>query len=130
MEVDDGDATLDVKITPAVGPDSALRFDSEINRVEAQGFLHDLLRSGDLGATLRKQIASTVLNATRGAADIRAALPPVAQESATLQRVEFQDAGSDQLKLSLEGQVQLSEEQTQQFAAQLKQSLSAQSPAR
>jgi hypothetical protein len=131
MEVAAGDATIEVKLTPSVEsssvePKTGLGLVSEITRVEAGGFLRDSLRSGDLGATLRDQIADSLLSTLQKGTDLKTTLPPAAQPSATLQRAQFQDAGADQLNLVLDGQLQFSDEQTQQFAAQLKQRLSAQ----
>src|SRR5208283_710104 len=100
MEVADSDGVLEVKLTPSVEPNAGLRLVSEINRVNADGLLRDLLRSGDLGVTLREQIAASLLPALQ--------------------------TGADQLSLALNGQLQFSDEQTEQFAAQLKQRLSAQ----
>jgi hypothetical protein len=125
-EVADGDATVEVKLTPSVEQNTGLRLVSEITRVEADGFLRDLLRSGDLGVALRDQIAASLLSALQKAADLTAALPPAAQQSATIQKALFQDDGADQMSLVLDGQLQFSDEQTQQFAAQLKQRLAAQ----
>lgn len=126
MEVADSDGVLEVKLTPSVEPNAGLRLASEISRVNADRLLRDLLRSGDLGVRLRQQIAASLLSALQKIADLDATLPPVAQESAILQNVQFQDAGADQLSLVLNGQLQFSDEQTEQFAAQLKQRLSAQ----
>jgi len=131
VEVAGGDGTIEVKLTPSVGQQSpeqnaGLSLVSEITRVDAERFLRDLLRSGDLGDTLRQQITASVLSALRKGTDFKATLPPVAQESATLQKAQFQDAGAGQLTLVLDGQLQFSDEQTQQFAAQLKHPLSAQ----
>jgi hypothetical protein len=153
MEVAGGDATFEVRLTPSVegaetqqssteagsvekntvektliATTGRLRLTPEITRVEAEGFLRDLLRSGDLGITLRDQIADVLLSAMRKTADLKAGLPPVAQ-SAVLQKAEFQDAGADQLNLVLGGRLEFSDEQTKQFAAQLKQPLAAQSAA-
>ena len=141
MEVAAGDATIEVKLTPSVESLSVesssvktssvegktdLGLVAEITRVEARGFLGDSLRSGDLGATLRDQIAASLLSVLQKGTDLKTTLPPAAQPSATLQKAQFQDAGADQLNLVLDGQLQFSDEQTQQFAAQLKQLLSAQ----
>jgi hypothetical protein len=125
-EVAGGEATIDVKLTPSVAPNTGLALASEMSRVQADGLLRDLLRSGDLGVTLRDQIAASLLSALQKGANLRATLPPAAQNSATLQKAEFQDAGSDQLTMILDGQLQFSDEQTTQFAAQLKQRLAAQ----
>jgi hypothetical protein len=126
MEMAAGDATVEVKLTPIVTKDSGLSLAAEITHVNAEGFLRDLLRSGDLGATLREQIATLMLAAVKKTADLKAALPAVAQESATLQKAQFEDGGADQLNLALDGELQFSDEQVTRFAAQLKQRLSAQ----
>jgi hypothetical protein len=127
-EVADGNAILEVKLTPSI---EAAQFAlvSEITHVEATGPLRNSLRSGDLGATLRDQIAASLLAALQKSADIKSTLPPVAQQSSTLQKVQFQNAGADQLSLVLDGQLQFTDEQTKQFATQLKQRLSAQGTA-
>ncbi len=91
--------------------------------------LRNSLRFGDLGTTLRDEIAASLLAALQKSADIKSTLPPVAQQTVTLQEAQFQDAGADQLNLVLDGQLQFSDEQTKQFAAQLKQRLSAQGTA-
>jgi len=138
IEVAAGEGTLEVKLTlsveaavaPAtearIEPSAALHLVSEITRVDASGFVHDSLRSGDLGANLRDHIAVSLLSALRMGTDLKATLPPAPQKAAPLQKARFQDDGADQLSLVLDGQLQLSDEQTQQFAAQLKQRLSAQ----
>jgi hypothetical protein len=138
VEVAAGEGTIEVKLTlsveptakpttePTLEPNAALHLASEITRVDASGFVRDSLRSGDLGVSLGEQIAASLLPALQKGADVKASLPPAAQQSATLQKARFQNDGADQLSLVLDGQLRLSDEQTQQFAAQLKQRLSAQ----
>jgi hypothetical protein len=126
MEVAAGDGEIEVKLTPSLEQNAGLRLVSEITRVDANGFLRDMLRSGDLGATLRDQIAASLLSALQKGTDLKATLPAAAQESATIQKAQFQTAGADQLSMVLDGQLQLSDDQTKQFATQLKQRLSAQ----
>ncbi len=121
-----GDATIEVKLTPAVEPNVGLGLVSEISGVEGGGLVGKLLRSGDLGVTLREQIAASLVPFLQKAADVKATLPLAAQESASIQKALFQNGGADQLNLVLEGQMELTDEQTTQFAAQLKQRLSAQ----
>lgn len=144
MEVAGGDATFEVKLTPSVETDSdkssssksgtdnsgksdgGLRLTPKIVRVEAEGFLRDLLRSGDLGVALSEQIAAVLQLALTNGADLKAALPTAGKGSAVLQGAQFQDAGAEQVNLVLNGRLEMSDEQTQQFAAQLKQPLAAQ----
>ena len=126
IEVTSGDAKIDVKLTPSVDEKAGVVLVSEITRVEAEGSLRDLFRSGDLGVTLRERIAASLLAALRKTADLKTALPSAAQQSATLQKAQFQDGGVEQLGLVLEGQLQLSDEQITQFTVQLKRQQSAQ----
>ena len=109
--------------------DTGVAFTSEITRVQAEGFLRNSLRSGDLGADLREQIAASLLSILQKATDFKAILPPTAQLSATLQKIQFQDAGADELGLVIDGRLQLSDEQAKQFAVQLRQNVSARSTA-
>ena len=128
MEVFDGDAEIEIKLTPSVDPKSGLVLASELGRVAANGSLRDALRTGDLGVAFRDQVAAALLTALQKTADLNTILPPAARQSAVLQKVEFQTSGPNQLTLVLEGQLQLSEEQIAQSQAQLKQQQSAQAP--
>lgn len=104
----------------------SLHLASEFGRVDADGLFRESLLSGSLGDTVREQVAAALFPAMATSANLKATLPPVARESATLRKAQFQDAGAGQLRLVLDGQLQLSDEQTKQFAAQLKQPMSAQ----
>lgn len=127
MEVADSDGDMDVKLTPSLAAATGLRLVSEITRVHAERILRDQLRSGDLGEMLRDQVAASVLTAMQKCVDLNAKLPLPAPPTTTIQNVEFQDAGADQLTLLVQAQLQLTDDQTQQFATQLKQRVSAQS---
>jgi hypothetical protein len=110
----------------SIEPNPSLHLASEFGRVDADGLLRESLLSGSLGDTVREQAAAALYPAMLKAANLKAALPPAAQGSGTIRKAQFQDAGAGQLRLVLEGQLQLSDEQTKQFVAQLKQPLSAQ----
>jgi exonuclease VII small subunit len=116
-----GEGTIEVKLTPTIKQNAGLGLDSEIIRVEAEGFLRNMLRSGDLGESLRQQMSTAILEALRQATNLKSALPSMPQESVSLQRAQFQNAGSDKLGFNLEGELQLSEEQTKLFSEKLKQ---------
>lgn len=126
MEVTSGDGEIEIKLSASVDPKTGLLLVPEISRVTAAGSLRDLLRSGDLGVTLRDGVAASLLSALQKTADLQTALPPAVQQSATLQKAQFQEAGVDQLSLVLEGQLQLSDAQLGQFTDQLQQRQSAQ----
>jgi len=106
-------------------PNPSLHLASEFGRVDADGVFRESLLSGSLGDTVREQVAAALFPAMQNAANLKSTLPPVAQDSAIFRKAQFQDAGAGQLRLVLDGQLQLSGEQTKQFAAQLKQPISA-----
>ncbi len=133
IEVSDGDATMEIKLTPTLersagDQGTGARLVSEIGRVDADGVLRSMLRSGDLGATLREQIGTALLPVMQRATDLTSSIPAAGQQSATVQKIAFQDAGASGLSLVMDGQLQLSDDQTKEFAAQLKQRQSAQIP--
>jgi hypothetical protein len=127
-EVAAGDGTIEVKLTPSIEANIGFHLAPETVRAEADGFLREMLRSGDLGLTLREEIAASLVSVLQKSTDVKSALPPAGQAQGTIRKAQFQNAGADQLALVLDGQLQLSAEQTTQFAAQLKQRLAAQGP--
>ena len=126
MEVAEDDGTLELKLTPTVEPDMQLKLTSEIIRVQAQGLLREMLGSGDLGATLRDQITAVLNTALQECVGPKSPLPPAAQDSITVGKAQFEDAGAEQLALILDGQLQLSDERTNLLSNQLKQRTTAQ----
>jgi hypothetical protein len=125
-ELSTGDGSIEVKLVPSVESNADLHLVSEISRVDADGFLHDMLLNGQLGVTLRERIAASFLFIMQRGANFNSAMPPAAQELANIRKAQFQDAGAGRLTLIVEGQLQLSDEQARQFTDQLKERLSAQ----
>jgi hypothetical protein len=125
-ELASGDGTIELKLIPSVEQNTRLHLVSEMGRIDADGLLRELLSSGALGLMLRDRIAGSLLSLMQNSADLESALPPVAHGLATLMNAQFQDEGAGRLSLVLDGQLQFSDEQAKQFAAQLKQRLSAQ----
>ena len=124
-EMVEGNGTIEVKLTPSVAADGALRLTPEIGRVDAQGLISELLRSGSLGETLRDTITESLLSIVRRGGDFSATLPPAARGGATLHRAEFQGTGSGKLLAVLDGEIRMSNEQVTSFAAELKERRSA-----
>jgi hypothetical protein len=120
-----GDGEIEIKLTPTIDRSGGMTLASETSRVQADSFFRELLRSGEVGVKLREQITATLLSALQKGADVKAALPPVAKELATLQKAQFENNGADQLSFVLDGQLRFSDEQAQQFTNQLNQRLSA-----
>jgi hypothetical protein len=116
-----GNAVIQMKLTPSVGPNhTELRLVPELGPIEADGSLGELLRAGNLGEMLRDKIQAAILGAMQKGTDLGATLPPVVQGYVTIQSVRFRDAGSGRLALTLDGQVQITNEQLQVLSKQVK----------
>ncbi len=119
-ETVEGNGAIEVKLTPTVGEDGSLRLLPEIGRVDAEGLVGSLLRSGSLGETLRDKITESVLSTVRQGGDFKATLPPAAQGSAMLQRAHFQGTGSGRLLVMLEGEIRVPNERVAVLTSELK----------
>lgn len=116
-----GNAVIQMKLTPSVGENQTeLRLAAEIGPIEADGSLGELLRTGNLGELLRDKIQAAILSKVQKGLDLGAILPPVLQGSVTIQDVRFRDAGAGRLAVALDGQLQITDEQLQTLAKQLK----------
>jgi hypothetical protein len=120
-EMFEGNGSIDVKLTPAVSDDGALRLAAEIERIDADGLIGDQLRAGSLGEVMRDKIRDSLLAAARRACDFKALLPSTAQSSATLRRAGFQGTGSGRLMFVINGDIRLSHDQAASLSGQLKQ---------
>jgi hypothetical protein len=107
-EMAEGNGTAEVKLTLAVGKDGGLRLDPKIDRVEAEGLMGELLRSGSLGETVRDKIAEAIFSTVLRGSDYKTILPFAAQGEVTLRRVEFEGSGPGQLSAVLDGGLRLS----------------------
>jgi hypothetical protein len=116
-----GYAVVQVKLTPSVGENhTELRLAAELGLIEADGSLGELLRTGNLGEMLREKIQAAILCALQKGLDLGAILPPILQDSVTIQDARFRDAGSGQLLVALAGQVRITDEQLGALAKDLK----------
>ena len=118
-EMVEGNGSLEVKATPDVGDDGNLRLVAAIGRVDAQGLVGELLRSGSLGEVVRDRVSESLLASVRQASDYKALLPPAAQGNVTLQRVQFQEAGPGRLTVVLNGNIQVSSDKVTSLTSEL-----------
>ncbi len=116
-----GNAVMQMKLTPAVGEDNTeLRLVPEFGPIEADGSLGELLRSGTLGDMLQEKIRKAILSALQKGTDLSATLPPAVQGYAKIKNAQFQDGGSGRLLVTLEGEIQITNEQIQALSQQVK----------
>ena len=124
-EMVEGDGTLGVQLTPAVSQDGAVTLQAQITRMDAHGLTGELLRSGQLGESLRDKIADSILSAVRHSGDLASMLPPVVQGHAMLRRVQFQGTGSGRLLIVLDGDITLPQDKTAVMTSELKERASS-----
>ena len=127
-ELAESDGTVEIKLTAALEKETQnpLVVKAAFSRIDATGMLSDVLHSGALGEDLRDKAAQLVRSAARASTDFKTALPPAVQNSATLQSASFRDLGVGGLSVAIEGEVEISNEQADQLASQLNQTLKAQ----
>jgi hypothetical protein len=118
-EMAEGNGTIEVKLTAAVGEDGTLRLVPEIGRIEAEGLVGELLRSGSLGEALRDKITESLLSTMHRGGDFNATLPPAAQGYATLHHAQFEGTGSGKLTVVLEGEIRVSNEKATALTSEL-----------
>ena len=121
-----GNAVMQLKLTPAVEEnETELRLIPEVGPIQADGSLGELLRSGTLGEMLREKIRKAVLSALQKGTDLGVTLPPAAQGHAKITNAKFREAESQRLQVVLEGEIQFTDQQIQEFSRQLKERVAA-----
>jgi hypothetical protein len=116
-----GDALVKVKITPSVDG-GTVKLEPEVGVIEADGSLGELLRSGSVGDMLRQKIHASLESALeKGAANLKATLPPAAQAFATIQSAQFTDAGAGRLAVVVAGEIRIPAAQVDLLLDQIKQ---------
>lgn len=114
-----GDGVVEVHVTPSV-ESQGISIASEIQNIQADGSLGELLRSGSLGTSVRKEIAAGIQKTIQKATDFQSLLPPSLKSPITLRSVEFADGGNGHIWLSLRGEAQIPAEQLQLLGSYLK----------
>jgi hypothetical protein len=121
-----GNAVIEMKLTPAVEQDGTeLRLVPEVGRIEADGSLGELLRSGTVGDMIRDKIRAAILSALEKGTNLTATLPPAIQGHVAIRSVEFKDAGAGKLLLTMVGEGQVTREEIQALSKQVKEHVAA-----
>jgi hypothetical protein len=116
-----GNAVIEVKLTPAIEENKTeLRLVPEVGRIDADGSLGELLHTGTLGDMIRDKIGTSILSAMEKGTNLSATLPSALQGHATIQNAEFKDGRTGRLSVVLEGEGQITREQIQELAKQIK----------
>ncbi|MFZ0276852.1 MAG: hypothetical protein WA254_09130 [Candidatus Sulfotelmatobacter sp.] len=119
-EMAEGNGAIEVKLTPAVGENGTLRLVPEVNRIDAQGLIGELLRSGALGDAVRDAVAQSVLSSVRQGGDFRVNLPAAAQGYATLRHAQFEGTGAGRVIAVLDGEIRVSNDKATALTSELR----------
>jgi hypothetical protein len=122
-EMVEGNGAIQVSVTPAVAEDGTVRLVAQIGRIDGQGLVGELLRSGSLGDVVRDKVTQSLLSVVRQGGEFKAALPAPARSYATLHRVQFQGTGSGKLLIELDGEIRVSNENLTALTSELNRTL-------
>jgi hypothetical protein len=116
-----GNAVMQMTLTPAIENDGTeLRLVPEVGPIQADGSLGELLRSGTLGEMLREKIRNAILSALQKGTNLKETLPPAVQDYAKIKDARFRDGGAGRLLVILDGEIQITNEQIQALAKEVK----------
>jgi hypothetical protein len=118
-----GNAQVQIKLTPQITNESQLQLVPEVGDIQADGSLGTLLRAGPLGDVVRDKVRNAILNAMQKGTRMRATLPPIAQDVASLKNAAFRDAGEGRIVVVLNGELQLTPEQLKTLRDQIRDEL-------
>jgi hypothetical protein len=113
-----GHGVIEVNLTPSVD-DNDIMLTAETRKIDADGSLGDLLRSGSFGDSIREKIGDSIEEAIQKSADLKLTLPAALGDAASIQTVQFADGGAGRLWLMIGGEVHLSAEQFRSAAKEL-----------
>jgi hypothetical protein len=113
-----GNGVVEANLTPSVGENRIL-LAAQVRKIDADGSLGELLRSGSLGESIREKIAASIESAVQRSANLKSTLPAGIESAAAIQTVQFADGGAGRLWLAIAGEVRLSAEQFRDVAKKL-----------
>jgi hypothetical protein len=113
-----GNGVVEVNLTPSFG-ENRITLAAQVRKIDADGSLGELLRSGSLGDSIRDKIAASVESAIQKSANLKSTLPAELENLAAIQTVQFADGGAGRLWLTISGEVRLSAEQFRDAAKKL-----------
>lgn len=112
-----GHGVIEVKLTPEVA-DNNISLNAEVRKVDADGSLGNVLRSGSLGDSLRQDIADSVESAIQKSVDLKKTLPAAVGNAVAIQSIQFASGDAGRLWLTIAAQVHMSAEELRRAVGQ------------
>jgi hypothetical protein len=113
-----GDAVVAVALAPSARPEG-IAIAADVKKIEADGSLGEVLRSGALGTSVKEKIANSIQNAVRKSLDLKAALPPRIGAAAAFDSARFSSSPEGRLWISGRATLRLSSEEVQALSRQM-----------
>lgn len=113
-----GHGVIEVNLTPSI-EETDIAIAGEVRKIDADGSLGEVLRSGSVGDSIRDKIAASVESAIQKSANLKSTLPAALEKAISIETVQFADGGSGRLWLTIGGEVRLSAEQLRGVAKDL-----------
>jgi hypothetical protein len=110
-----------MQLTPAIDEGRTVKLVPEVGKIDADGSLGELLRSGQFGDALREKVTRALLSAVQKGTNLEATVPPAAIEYATLREARFVATPAGQLGLLLVGEVKVPAARVEALLAALRQ---------
>jgi hypothetical protein len=107
-----GNANVEVNLTPSVN-DNHIAIAAEVRKIDADGSLGEMLKSGSFGDSIKQKIATSIESSIQKSANLKSTLPAGMEEIAKLQSIRFADSGGGGLWLVIEADLHLTAEQFQ-----------------
>lgn len=102
-----GNAVVELTLAPHPDAASLLRLDASVDRIDADGSLGDVLRSGTPGDMIKDKIRESLLKSLRKATDLAPLIPDAVRPMLSVQNAEFERSADDRLSLRLDGSLQI-----------------------
>jgi hypothetical protein len=110
-----GNGVVEVNLSPQLDA-GQIGLAAHVVKIDADGSLGDVLRSGSFGDSVREKIRTTIERAIRKSANLKSVLPPEMGNVATIQSLQFADGGAGKLWLTINAEVRVAEEQLRAVA--------------
>jgi hypothetical protein len=93
---------------------------AEVQKIDADGSLGEVLRSGSLGASVKEKVANSIQSAIRKSLDLKAALSPRIPAAAAFESARFSCGPEGRLWISVGAGLRLSPDEFQALSRQMK----------
>ena len=112
-----GHGVIEISLTPSVA-DNNISLDAQVRKIDADGPIGQVLRSGEVGDSIREEISDSIESAIQTVTDLKTMLPAAIGEAAVIKSVQFADGGAGRLWLKITAEVRLPAEQLRRAVGQ------------